>query len=115
MSSSAVDRWLAETANPKRDVIAAIREVVMSDERISETVKYRAPAFEFAGIMAYFHWSAKEFASLIFPKGSEIPGDFDLLEGDGLQRMARFVDVDAVDEHRDELLDIVDMWCSTRS
>jgi hypothetical protein len=67
MSSSDVDVWLDTTLNPKRDVIAAVRDVVMSDERFSETIKYRAPAFIHGGIMAYFHWSAKDFASSSFP------------------------------------------------
>lgn len=114
MSTADVDVWLENTTNPKKDVIAAVRSVVLSDERIEEAVKYRAPAFLHGGIMAYFHWSAKDFASLIFPRGSEIPGEFEQLEGDGLQRMIRFVDVESVEAAREELLDIVDMWCSTR-
>jgi uncharacterized protein YceH (UPF0502 family) len=114
MSSTDVDEWLEQTTNPKKHVIAAVRAVVLSDGRIEEAVKYRAPAFLHGGIMAYFHWSAKEFASLIFPRGSETPGEFETLEGDGLQRMMRFVDVESVEAARDELLDVVDMWCSTR-
>lgn len=113
MSTGDVDVWLDRTTNPKKDVIAAVRSVVMSDERIEEGIKYRAPAFMHGGIMAYFHWSAKEFASLVFPKGSEIPGEFDRLEGDGLQRMMRFVDIESVEAARDDLLDIVDLWCVT--
>jgi Domain of unknown function (DU1801) len=112
MRSHDVDAWLETTSNPKRDVIAAVRLVVLSDERIGETIKYRAPAFLYGGIMAYFHWSAKEFASLIFPHGSRIPGGFELLDGTGLQRMIRFTDVAAVEAGRDELLDIVDAWCA---
>ncbi|HYN32640.1 MAG TPA: DUF1801 domain-containing protein [Ilumatobacteraceae bacterium] len=100
------------TTNPKKHVIAAVREVILSDDRISEGVKYRAPAFLYFGIMAYFHWSAKEYASLIFPLGSRIPGRFDLLHGDGLQRVARFADLAAVEAGRDELLDLVDEWCT---
>ncbi len=107
-----MDAWLAATSNPKKEVIAAVRAVVLSDERIGEAIKYRAPAFLHEGIMAYFHWSAKEFASLIFPLGSRIPGDYKLLEGNGLQRMVRFHNVQAVTKNRDELLDIVDTWCS---
>ncbi len=103
-----------QTTNPKRDVIAAVRAVVMSDDRIEEAVKYRAPAFLHGGIMAYFHWNAREFASLVFPHGSKIPGEFDVLEGDGLQRMMRFVDLASVETGRDDLLDIVDLWCATR-
>ena len=112
MSTTDVDAWLAATRNPKRDVIAAVRAVVMSDERIEEAVKYRAPAFLHGGIMAYFHWSAKEFASLIFPLGLRIPGNFDLLQGAGLQRMIRFHHLDDVNAHQEQLLDIIDAWCT---
>jgi hypothetical protein len=112
MSTANVDAWLAVTQNPKRDVIAAVRRVVMSDERIEEAIKYRAPAFLHGGIMAYFHWNAQEFASLIFPHGSRIPGDFDLLQGTGLQRMIRFDNADAVEANREQLLDIIDAWCT---
>ncbi len=94
-------------------MIAAVRAVVLSDERVAEAIKYRAPAFLFDGIMAYFHWGAKEFASLIFPLGSRIPGEFDLLEGNGLQRMIRFDSVDAVHANAEQLLDIVDAWCTS--
>ena len=114
MSSEDVDAWLATTQNPKKAVIAAVRVVVMSDGRMEEAIKWRAPAFTNSGVMAYFHWSAKEFASLIFPAGSEIPGEFELLAGTGLQRMIRFETTEAVDENRDELLAIVDAWCSRR-
>jgi hypothetical protein len=103
---------LETTSNPKKDVIAAVRDVILSDDRVSEDIKYRAPAFLYGGIMAYFHWSAKEFASLIFPFGSRIPGRFELLAGEGLQRMIRFADVGVVQSSRDELLDIVDAWCT---
>jgi Domain of unknown function (DU1801) len=112
MSSADVDAWFVTTRNPNRDVIAAVRAVVMSDGRIDEAVKYRAPAFLHGGIMAYFHWSAKEFVSLIFPLGSRIAGDFDLLQGTGLQRMIRFHRSDDVAAHREQLLDIVDVWCT---
>jgi Domain of unknown function (DU1801) len=112
MNSGDVETWFATTANPHRHLIQAVREVIVSDDRISEAIKYRAPAFLYGGIMAYFHWNAKEFASLIFPLGSQIPGDFDLLDGSGLQRMVRFDNIDAVGAHRDQLLDIVDAWCS---
>ncbi len=114
MTTADVDAWMNQTTNPKRDVIAAVRAVVMSDGRIEEAIKYRAPAFLHSGIMAYFHWNAQEFASLVFPYGSKIPGEFERLEGDGLQRMMRFVDLDSVEAARDDLLDIVDLWCATR-
>jgi hypothetical protein len=113
MTTSDVDAWIAATSNPKKDVIVTVSALIMSNSRIEEAITWRAPAFLHGGIMAYFHWSAKEFASLIFPLGSHIPGDFELLTGNGLQRAVRFVNVEEVEEHRDELLDIVDAWCAT--
>lgn len=112
MSAADVDAWLATTTNPNKDVIVAVRAVVVSDERIEEAVKYRAPAFLYGGIMAYFHWGAKDFASLIFPLGSRLPAGFDLLRGTGLQRTIRFDDVVAVHAQQEQLLDIVDAWCT---
>jgi hypothetical protein len=91
--------------------MAAVREIVISDVRIDETIKWRAPAFLHNGVMAYFHWNARDFASLIFPAGSRIPGSFELLDGTGLQRVVRFETVSDVKAHRDQLLDIVDAWC----
>ncbi len=114
VTTADVNAWLDQTTSPKREVIAAVRAVVMSDERIAEAIKYRAPAFLHGGIMAYFHWNAREFASLVFPNGSKIPGEFERLEGDGLQRMMRFVDIGSVEAARDDLLDIVDLWCAAR-
>ncbi len=114
MSTRDVDTWMAQTNNPKRDVIAALRQVITSDDRIEEAIKYRAPAFLYNGILAYFHWAAKDHASLIFPGGSEIPADFALLEGTGIQRTARFATVDEVHNAADDLLDIVELWCSIR-
>jgi hypothetical protein len=60
------------------------------------------------------HWNATEFAGLVFPNGSKLPGEFERLVGDGVRRMIQFADVDSVEAARDELLDIVDMTCSTR-
>lgn len=111
MSSSEVDAWFASSRNPKRDLTAAVRGIIMSDDRIDETIKYRAPAFLHSGIMAYFHWNARDFASLIFPGGSRIPGGFELLDGTGLQRVIRFETVGEVKAHREQLLDIVAAWC----
>jgi hypothetical protein len=109
-----VEAWLLATKNPKKNVIAAVRKILLTDKRLSETVKWRAPAFLYGGVMAYFHWSAREFASLIFPHGSRIPGAFTILTGTGIQRVARFQDEKEVRAHRRQLLDIVDAWCDLR-
>ena len=46
--------WFAETKNPMAPVMRAVRDLIMAHPDITETVKYRAPAFEFDGIMCYF-------------------------------------------------------------
>ena len=103
-----VDQWFAETNNPMAGVMQAVRAIILEDEDITETVKYRAPAFEYDGIMCYFNWSAKKRASLIFPSGRSIPGEFEHFEdGSNLQRMMYFDSLDDVAAKADALRDVV--------
>ncbi|MEM1333063.1 MAG: DUF1801 domain-containing protein [Actinomycetota bacterium] len=109
-----VDEWLAGTHHPKAEVIAAIREVLLDDERLDEAVKYRAPAFLHDGrIVAYFHHGAKQTASLIFPDGGRLDGHDLLGDGSNKQRDARFSSVDEVDRAIDELRAVIDDWFDT--
>lgn len=106
-----VDEWLAGTHNPKADVIAAIREVLLDDGRLDEAIRYRAPAFLHDGrIVAYFHHAAKANASLIFPDGGRLDGPEILGDGGNKQRTARFVTVDEVHDAEPELRAVVDHW-----
>lgn len=103
-----VDEWFADTNNPMADVMQAVRAIIVEDPDISETVKYRAPAFEYDGIMCYLNWSAKKRASLIFPSGRSIPGDFEHFEdGSNLQRMMYFDSLDDVAAKADSLRAII--------
>ncbi len=106
-----VDDWLAESTNRMASTIAVVVEVLRSDGRLDEAIKYRAPAFLFDGtIVCYFHWNAQAFASLVFPSGARIPGEHERLLGDGVQRTMRFhSDADARAAEND-LLDVVDDW-----
>ena len=108
---SSVDEWLEATSNPMASTISTVVDVLRTDERLDEAVKYRAPAFMVGStIVCYFHWSAKAFASLVFPSGSSIPGEHPRLLGDGLQRTMRFhSDADAR-AAADDLLDVIDDW-----
>ncbi|MEL6894403.1 MAG: DUF1801 domain-containing protein [Actinomycetota bacterium] len=106
-----VDEWLAGTANPKAGVIAAIREILLDDERIDEAIKYRAPAFLHDGrIIAYFHHASKATASLIFPDGGRLDGHRILGDGSNKQRTARFATIDDVVDAHDELLAVIEDW-----
>jgi len=113
---SAVAEWFDQTENPLKLVIRAVRDVIMEDPDIEETVKYRAPAFEYEGIVCYFNWSAKKRVSLIFPDGRRIPGDFPMLEdGSNIQRMMYFDDVDDVAAKKADLQDILAACVAYRS
>jgi len=103
-----VAAWFAETASPMADVMRAVRHIIMEDPDVTETIKYRAPAFEYDGILCYFNWSAKKQASLIFPNGRSIPGYHPSLDnGSNLQRMMYFADLAQVEDRADHLRNVI--------
>lgn len=111
----AVITWFEETANPLAPVIRAVRDIIMEHPDVTETVKYRAPAFEHDGIMCYFNWSAKKRASLIFPSGRTIPGEHpDLVDGSNIQRIIYFDDLADVTNKSDNLRDIIEDYIASR-
>lgn len=92
-----------------------VREVILSDERMSETIKWKSPTFTYKGNMASFNPRTKAHVSLMFHTGASIPGDFELLEGGGdTARYAKFGDVEDVDAKAAELRQVVNAWCESR-
>lgn len=103
-----VAEWFADTNNPLAEVMLAVRDVIVEDPDVSETLKYRAPAFEYDGIVCYFNWSAKKQVSLIFPSGQRIPGEHpELVDGTNLQKMMYFADHDDVVAKADDLRAVI--------
>ena len=90
-----VDEWFQELDHPLKEEMRHARQIFLeAAERMSESIKWSAPTFEFMGNSASFQPRAKKFASLMFHRGSEIPGDHPDLEGDApLVRIMRFQDV----------------------
>jgi len=110
-----VATWFEDTTNPMEPVMRAVRDVIMDDPDITECIKYRAPAFEYDGIMCYFNWSAKKQVSLIFPSGRSIPGEHeDLVDGSNLQRMMYFADLDEVAAKADGLRTVISAFMASR-
>lgn len=110
---SEVDSWLAVYDNPMRPVVEAVRAVLLSDGRLGECIKWRSPTFTYKGNLASFNPRSKKHASLMFHTGAKIPGDFPNLGGGGATaRYMTFRDLDEVAARRDELLAIVDAWCT---
>jgi hypothetical protein len=108
-----VDDWFRKLEHPLKGAMLAVRGVILeADPRITESVKWSTPTFEFRGNLASFQPKAKKFVSLLFHRGAEIPGDHPRLEGDApLARVMRFRDEADVETHRGALMAVVRAWC----
>ena len=93
-----------------------VREVILGvDPRVEETIKWSTPTFMFNGNIASFN-PAKNFVSLLFHRGAEIPGDHPSLEGEGdLARVMRFADIEAVEANAEELRAVIKAWIDLKS
>jgi hypothetical protein len=112
MKNPEVDAWFAEYDNPQKDVLLYMREAILdSNDRISETIKWKSPTFEYKGNIASFNPRSKQHASLMFHTGASIPGDFPHLEGTGdVARYLKVADLDEATELEGELLAIFAAW-----
>jgi hypothetical protein len=110
-----VDAWFAAKDHPLEPLMQRTREVILgADDRVTESIKWKTPTFEYRGNIASFNPS-KRFVSLLFHRGAEIPGDHPRLEGDGrLARTMRFADLDQLEAGRGELEAVIRAWCDSR-
>ena len=108
-TSAEVDAWFEALDHPLKQAMQRVRQVVLqADPRISETVKWQTPTFIYAGNIVSIRPRAKRFVSLMFHRGSEIPGDHPHLEGDAaLVRTMKFTDLDAVEGRAPDLESVV--------
>ena len=110
-----VDDWFDGYDNPMKDVVLAVRDIILGDERISETIKWKSPTFMYEGNMASFNPRSKKHASLMFHTGASIPGDHPRLTGGGeTARYMTFADLDEVAEAADDIRAVVAAWCDSR-
>lgn len=110
-----VDAWFDDYDNPMKEAVQRTREIIMSDHRMSETIKWKSPTFMYKGNMASFNPRSKSHVSLMFHTGASIPGDHPRLEGGGdTARYIKFADVADVEAGATELLAVVDAWCQSR-
>lgn len=108
-----VDDWFEKSEHPQKESMMRVREIILgADARVEESIKWSAPTFSYEGNLASFQPNAKKFVSLMFHRGSEIPGDHPLLDGDAaLVRIARFSDLEEIEAQRSALEAIVVAWC----
>lgn len=112
MSTDKVNAWMDAYDNPIKDVVQAMREVIMAaDGRMEEDIKWQAPTFVYKGNMASFFPRSKKAASLMFHKGAEIPGNHAILEGDGKEgRSVKIASLEQLEERKAELVAVVRAW-----
>ena len=111
-----VDTWFDAYENPMKEVVLGVRSIILEDERISETIKWKSPTFMYEGNMASFNPRSKKHASLMFHTGASIPGNHPRLEGGGdTARYMTFADLEEVEDAREELRAVVDAWCDSRT
>lgn len=109
--------FLAALEHPLKPEISAVREIILgADHRITEGVKWNAPAFYYKGDMAVIHVKAQQHVMVIFPAGATIPDSTGLLEGtypDG-RRMAFFNNMQEVRDKAPLLSQVVKGWITVQ-
>lgn len=92
------------------------RAILAYDKRVTESLKWSTPTFSFNGDIASFIPQAKSFVSLLFHRGSEIPGKHPRLEGDSrLARTMRFADTDELKKYTPDLERVIRSWCDAKA
>ena len=111
-----VDRWLDESAHPLEATMRRARDIILgADDRVTESIKWKTPTFEFKGNIASFNPS-KNVVSIMFHRGADIPGDHPRLEGEGkLVRTMRFSGLDDLEAGRADLAAAVRAWCAWKA
>jgi hypothetical protein len=111
-----VDRWLDQADHPLDAAMRRARDIILgADGRVTESIKWRTPTFAYDGNIASFNPS-KQFLSIMFHRGAEIPGTHPRLEGDGkLVRTMRFADLEQLEAGSADLEAVIRAWCDWRA
>ena len=110
-----VDQWFSEYEHPQKEAMLRVREIILSDDRMTETIKWKSPTFMYEGNMASFNPRTKAHVSLMFHTGASIPGDHPRLEGGGeVARYMKFADLEDVEAAQGDLESITAAWCDSR-
>lgn len=107
-----VDAWFAESEHPLKDAMLRVREIILEEPRMDESIKWKTPTFSYRGNLASFNPRSKAHVSLLFHTGASIPGVHPRLEAGGdVARYMRLADMADVEAAADDLRDIVAAWC----
>ncbi len=111
-----VEAWLEAYDNPMKDVVRRVREIILhADHRITESIQGEGPSFAYRGELVSVFPHSKKHASLMFPRGAEIPGHHPRLEGSGdTGRVLKIASVAEANAAKDDLQHLVRSWCDWR-
>jgi hypothetical protein len=111
-----VDRWFDQADHPLDATMRRARDIILgADARVTESIKWKTPTFDFRGNIASFNPS-KRHLSIMFHRGAEIPGAHPRLEGDGrLVRTMRFADLEQLEAGRADLEAVIRAWCDWKA
>jgi hypothetical protein len=111
-TNPAVDAWFDALTHPQKEAMQKVREAILAaDSRVEETIKWKTPTFMFKGNIASINPQAKQFCSLMFHTGAQIPGEYPSLSGTGdVARYMRFEDEADVTKLTAELQAVVRAW-----
>jgi hypothetical protein len=108
----AVDEWFAAYDHPLKEALLRVRDIILEDPRMEESIKWKTPTFSYRGNLASFNPRSKAHISLLFHTGASIPGAHPRLEGGGdVARYMRLTDLRDVEAAADDLRRIVAAWC----
>ena len=112
-----VDAWFERLDHPLKGLMLQVRRVALaSDHRVAESIKWSTPTFSYNGDIASLIPQAKSFVSLLFHRGSEIPGKHPRLEGDSrLARTMRFASAEELRQNKLDLEKAIRAWCDYKS
>lgn len=114
-SNPEVDAWFEEYEHPLKPAMLRLRELILADERIEESIKWKSPTFMYRGNMASINPRTRAHVSLMFHTGAHIPGEHPLLQGGGeTARYAKFDSLAEVEQAAEAIAAVVASWCTSR-
>lgn len=98
-SSDTVDAWIADTPEPQRSQLEALRDIVRSEAAdAAEAMKWGQPCYTRNALVCYLQ-RAKTHVTLGFYQGARLPDPEGRLVGSGKQlRHVRFSPGEKIDE-----------------
>jgi hypothetical protein len=108
-----VDAWFDAYEHPVKTAMLRLREIILSDPRVEESIKWKSPTFMYKGNIASINPRTKSHVSLMFHTGAAIPGEHPRLRGGGdTARYMTFDDMASVEAAADDIAAVVDAWCT---